>query len=234
MRARNFFESLTYAVSGVLYALRTQRNMRIHAIMAALVLLLGSALGLSRVEMAILALTAATVVAVEMVNTAVESAVDLVTQEYEPLAKIAKNVAAGAVLVSSCGAVAVGYFLFFHRLTRLDPDVLAAVERGVQPAILGVVAAVLLVVGALKGAATPLRLQGGFPSAHSALAFSLATLVFLAGAGATATLLATALAVLVGEARIEAGFHSLFEVAAGAVVGVALTLLFSQIFLAGS
>jgi len=234
VRARSFLESLAYAASGIVYALRTQRNMRIHAALAALAFLLGSALGLSRVEMAILALTVAAVVAAEMVNTAVESVVDLVTQEYAPLAKIAKNVAAGAVLVCSFGAVAVGYFLFFHRIARVDPDVLAAVERGVQPAILGAVAGVLLVVGALKVAATPLRLQGGFPSAHSALAFSLATLVFLTGAGVTATLLAVALAVLVGEARVEAGFHSLFEVAAGAVVGVAVTLLFSQIFLAGS
>lgn len=234
MRARNFVESLTYAVSGILYALRTQPNMRIHAVTALLVLLLGSVLGLTRIEMALLALTVASVVAAEMVNTAIESAVDLVTQEYAPLAMIAKNVAAGAVLVTSLGAVSVGYFLFFHRLSRLSESSLAALERielGVQPAILAAVIGVLLVVGGIKARTTPLRLQGGFPSAHAALAFSLATLIFLSGAGGTVTLLALALAALVGEARIEAGFHSLFEVAAGAILGVALTLLVCQLFL---
>lgn len=232
MRARNFLESLLYAASGVLYALRSQRNMRIHVFTAGLVILLGSALSLPRGEMALLVLTVAAVVAAEMMNTAVEAVVDLVTQEYAPLAKVAKNVAAGAVLVSAMGAAAVGYFLFFHRLIGLSEATLAAVERGVVPAILVSVAGVLLVAGLLKAGATPFRIQGGFPSAHSALAFSLATLVFLTGAGTSATLLALVLAALVGEARMEAGFHSLFEVAAGAVLGVVLTLLLAHLFLA--
>lgn len=102
-----------------MHAIRTQRNMRIHCLATIVVLALGYILQFSPVELAILTLTVSLVLVAELINTAIETTVDLITPEYHPLAKTAKNVAAGAVLVMALGAVMVGVFLFFNRLVPL-------------------------------------------------------------------------------------------------------------------
>ncbi len=116
MRACTLLDSFRYALAGLVYAMRTQRNMRIHCLAAVVVLALGYILNFSHVEFAILALTVSLVLMAELMNTAIEVTIDLITQEYHPLAKTAKNVAAGAVLVMALGAVMVGFFLFFNKL----------------------------------------------------------------------------------------------------------------------
>jgi diacylglycerol kinase len=98
------------------WTLKTQRNMRIHVAIGVAAFALGAVLRLSAVEFAIIALTVAVVMAAEMINTVVEAAVDLASPEYHPLAKIAKDVAAGAVLVTALGAVAVSLFIFLPHL----------------------------------------------------------------------------------------------------------------------
>jgi diacylglycerol kinase (ATP) len=117
MRARTLLESFNYALAGFFYAISTQRNMRIHCLMAVLALILGYVMGLSAVELAILTLTVGMVIMAEMINTALEVVVDLVTQEYHPLAKTAKNVAAGSVLVTALVATVVGFLLFFDKIS---------------------------------------------------------------------------------------------------------------------
>jgi diacylglycerol kinase len=89
------------------HVLRTQRNARIHLSLALVVIVLGLWLGLSRIEWAIIGL----VLAAESFNTVAEAAVDLATAEYHPLAKIAKDVAAGAVLLMAITAVVVGLLI---------------------------------------------------------------------------------------------------------------------------
>lgn len=113
--------SFRYAFAGLWWTLTTQRNMRIHGAAALLAGALGVAVGLSAGEFAVLALTIAVVMAAEMINTVVEAAVDLASPEYHPLAKIAKDVAAGAVLVTSLGAIIVGLFLFLPHLLAHRP-----------------------------------------------------------------------------------------------------------------
>src|SRR5437899_1501642 len=88
--------SFRYAFAGLFYVLRTQRNFRIHLAVGALAVLLGAVLRLSAPEWALLAVVITLVLAVEMVNTVVEAVVDLASPAYHPLAKIAKDVAAGA------------------------------------------------------------------------------------------------------------------------------------------
>lgn len=107
-RAGNLLKSFRHAFSGLWEALRTQRNARIHLSVAFLVLLLGLALELDSQRWAIIALTMGFVFVSELFNTVIEAAIDLVTEEYHPLAKKAKDVAAGAVLVSAIVAVVVG------------------------------------------------------------------------------------------------------------------------------
>jgi diacylglycerol kinase len=108
--------SFRYAIAGLWWTVKTQRNMRIHVTIGVAAFILGAILRLSALEFAVIALTATVVMAAEMINTVVEAAVDLASPEYHPLAKIAKDVAAGAVLVTALGAVAVGLFIFLPHL----------------------------------------------------------------------------------------------------------------------
>jgi len=111
--------SFRYAFAGQWYVLRTQRNARIHLVIALLAVALAAVLRLSLVEWAILALTIGFVFVAEMFNTMAEAAVDAATQEFHPLAKIVKDVAAGAVLLSAIISVIVGLLLFGPRLWAL-------------------------------------------------------------------------------------------------------------------
>ncbi|MCL5959352.1 MAG: diacylglycerol kinase family protein [Chloroflexi bacterium] len=97
---------------------RTQANFRIHLAIAAIVLLCGLGLGLSGLELAVVALTAALVIFAEMINTVVETVVDLITLNHDPRAKVAKDVSAGAVLLSAVGSIFVGILVFGPHLLR--------------------------------------------------------------------------------------------------------------------
>src|SRR4028119_941929 len=111
--------SFEHAYRGIVSAVRTQRNMRFHVFAAVAVLVLSLLVGVSELELALLVLTILVVFVTEMINTAMEFVVDLVTSEYHPLARLAKDVSAGAVLVSSVGAVLIGYLVLADNLGPL-------------------------------------------------------------------------------------------------------------------
>ena len=108
MRSRNFLESFRFACSGLWYAWRTQRNTRIHLAVAAVVVALGLWLALSHIQWAVLTLTIGFVLVSEMLNTVAETLVDLSSPDYHPLAKVVKDVTAGAVLLATIISVIVG------------------------------------------------------------------------------------------------------------------------------
>lgn len=111
IRAETLIDSFKYALEGIAYSLKTQRNMRIHSIMGILVFIAGLYFKVSRLELAILVMVASNVVVAEMINTAIESAIDLYSRQRHPLAKIAKDVAAAAVLISAISAAIVGLII---------------------------------------------------------------------------------------------------------------------------
>jgi len=111
-----FIKSFSYALSGIVYAIKTQRNMKVHTIALVLVLIIGFWLELSRLEWAIVLIMAGIVIICEMLNTAIEALVDLETKEYHTLAKIAKDVAAGAVLIASILSVVIGCLIFLPKI----------------------------------------------------------------------------------------------------------------------
>ena len=118
--ASNLLISFKYAWAGVTYAFQTQRNFRIHSVIGALAIGLSIFLHLRLVEMAVIGLTSGLVLVMELLNTAIESVVDLtVKQSYHELAKIAKDCAAAAVLVSAMAAVLVAGMLLFPPLLAL-------------------------------------------------------------------------------------------------------------------
>ncbi len=116
------WHSFGHALRGWGYVLRTQRNMWIHVVIAAAVVALSIWLRLSRVEWAIIVLTIAMVFTAEFVNTAIEAVVDLASPQRHPLAKVGKDVGAGAVVIAALAAVIVGVLILWPPLwTRLAP-----------------------------------------------------------------------------------------------------------------
>ena len=113
---KGFLRGFGYAFQGIGHAARTQRNFRVQLIISALVIAAGIYFRLTPAEWAVIAVTIGLVLSMELVNTVAEMAVDLLTQHYHPLAKAAKDVGAGAVLVTAAAAVAVGVAIFGPRL----------------------------------------------------------------------------------------------------------------------
>ena len=119
MRATTLLESFRFAFQGIGYALRTQRNMRIHGTIACLVVVAGLWLGLSRWEWATIALTIGFVFLAEMMNTAVEALVDLASPNLHPLARIAKDTAAGGVVLAALTSVIIGLLILGPHLMEI-------------------------------------------------------------------------------------------------------------------
>ncbi|MDQ3602998.1 MAG: diacylglycerol kinase, partial [Actinomycetota bacterium] len=165
--------SFEHAYRGMISAVRTQRNMRFHVVVAVVVLVASLLLGVSKLELAVLVLTILLVFVTEMFNTAMEFIVDLATREYHPLAKLAKDISAGAVLVSSVGALLVGYLILADDLGPLSLATLESIRR--QPAHLTLVSLGVIVLVVLFGKAlthAPNSFAGGMPSGHAAVAFA--------------------------------------------------------------
>jgi len=112
-------QSFRYAFTGIWYAIRTQRNMQIHITMALLVVILGAIVSLTPVEWCIISLVVCAVISLELLNTAIEATIDRIGTDPHPLAKIAKDTAAGAVLVTAIGAVIIGIIIFAPKLIAL-------------------------------------------------------------------------------------------------------------------
>ena len=220
MKPDTWLETLNCAVEGLLHAVKTQRHMRWHAVACLAVVLLAPLLHVTPEEFALLCLAAALVVVGELFNTALENLVDLASPDFHPLAKAAKDVAAGAVLVAAFAAVAVGWVILFPKLGTAAAGVLEAVDRrepmGLAAVLLGVLVLVVLAKG-IVGRGTPLH--GGFPSGHAAVSFAIATLLTLRTRDATVAALSVVLALMVSHSRLLLRVHRRSEVAAGAALG---------------
>lgn len=225
-RPKGFVASLNCAIEGVLWATRTQRHMLVHLLAAVAVLLVALTLHLTLLEFALLALAIILVLFAELMNTAVEVVVDLVSPDFHPLAQRAKDVAAGAVLVASVGSLIMGYLALARFLS--PPAALAGdgfLRSTGNLAMVAVVLVVLLVVllKARIGRGAPLH--GGMPSGHAGVACSIATSVAFAAPAVPVLLLAWLLALLVAQSRVLLGVHSYAEVLAGGLLGTGVTLL---------
>lgn len=231
MKPTRFIDSANCAIEGILYTARTQKHMRNH-FLAALVLLIATLfLRVSALEFILLALSVSFVLFAELMNTAVEVVVDLVSPGYHPLARIAKDTAAGAVLVAAIGTAVMGYLILSRYIFPIYKEVLGMIgtptEMGTLVSILMVVI-VVIILKARSGKGTPL--QGGLPSGHAAVAFSIATSVSLNTQDPMISLLTIALAIMVSHSRLLLNIHSLREVVFGALTGTGITLAMLLLF----
>ncbi len=226
---RNALDSFRYALEGIIAVVRTQRHMRFHFFSVVLVLLMGFLFRLDKREMLVLLFTISIVLIAEMFNSAIEATVDLATQEYDPRAKFAKDIAAGAVLVATLNAIVVAWVLFMGdlrleqirlRMERAEPTMTVAVTIGT---IL-----IFVIVSLAKVLSTQGRVRlfhGGVLSGHSALGFFFAIAIIIVSGNLLASILALLLATLVAQSRVEAKVHTLREVVMGSLLGIGLAAL---------
>lgn len=115
----NLLKSFKFAVEGIILAYKYNRNIRIHTIAAVIALTLCFVLNLSSYETSIIIVAIVLVISAEMINTAIEEMVDLITQEHRQQAKIAKDASAGMVLICAIGATVIGVIIFLPHLLSL-------------------------------------------------------------------------------------------------------------------
>jgi len=230
-RPSGFIESLNCAIEGILWAVKTQRHMLIHLVAAILVMVAALVLRLTLHEFALLCLAITLVIFAELVNTAIEVVVDLVSPEFHPLAQRAKDVAAGAVLLATVGALVLGYLAVSRHLFagEVNPGFDYMRTTG-NLAIVAVVVVVILVVLAKARAGRGTPLHGGMPSGHAGVAFSIATSVAFADVGLLVISLAWLLAAMVAQSRVLLGVHSFWEIAAGSLIGICTTMVLHLAF----
>jgi diacylglycerol kinase (ATP) len=234
-RRISIVESFNFAVEGIIHVLRTHRNMRIHLAAATAVVIVALWIGVDRLELVALLLAIAFVLIAEMVNSAIEAAIDLATSSFDPLAKLAKDIAAGAVLIASINAIAVGYLVFSGHVGKKTTNSFDRLRDA--PAKVTLIALILVIIlvittKAISGRGTPLR--GGLPSGHAAVAFAAWMAVTLVlSPNEHRFFVSTVMlfvAVLVAHTRIESGVHSTMEVVYGGLLGAGVTLIVFQLF----
>lgn len=218
------------AIEGILYTFKFERNMKIHYFVAVVVLIASLFFDFSKLEMLMLLFAISLVIIAEMFNTAIEKTIDMITDEYHVLAKIAKDVAAGGVLIATLNSIVVGYILFYDKLTDISQALFYTIRRQELHMTLICIVLVLIAVVVVKSLTTTgTPLKGGMPSGHAALAFALATAITLNGERVVTSTLAYMMAVLVAQSRIEGKIHTFWETVAGGLLGALIAIVVFQI-----
>ena len=226
-----WIESVNHAINGILYAAKTQRHVRYHLYAALIILLVSFFIGITRYEFLGIAITVIMVILAEMINTAVEAMVDLMTDQYNKYAHIAKDVAAGAVLITAVGAFVTGFVILF-------PYLKYAIKHGItkQSYAIENIALVSLIITFISvvimkayfGYGEPLR--GGMPSGHAAVSFSIWIIVTTMTESMLVSVLVFALASLIARSRVTCGVHKTSEVIVGALLGSTITFSLIKFF----
>lgn len=232
MKRRSIIDSFNYAVSGIISAIKTEKNMKVHYIIALLTIVLSLFFDFTRLEFLLLLFAISLVFVAEMLNTAIERVVDLITDDYHPLARLAKDIAAGAVLIAALNSLVVGYLLFFDRLNSFTDVIFFKIKRSpIHLTFVALLLVIILTVGLkarfYKGRGT--HFQGGAVSGHAAVSFCIATIIVFLAENMLITTLTYSLAILVGESRIEGKIHSFIEVLLGSILGTVVGILVFQI-----
>ena len=230
-KEKSFIHSFNYAVQGLIYSLISQNNMRFHYVIATVVIIAMLFFDLTRIESAAILISVSLVIITELINTAIESAVDLITDEHHELAKIAKDVAAGAVVVSAVNAVFVGYLLFYDKLNPLTLNILVKIRRQeIHLTFVGLILIMILVVALKTYTKSGTPFQGGQVSGHSALGFGMATTISLLSSDTLITTMAFLMAAMISQSRIEGNIHTAEETVIGGALGIFVMIIIFQLF----
>jgi len=232
MPLRQWIKSANFAIEGILHAARTQRHLRYHFYSAAAVLLASYALGISRAEFLIISLAVIAVLLAEMLNTAFEGIVDIVSPNRSENARIVKDIAAGAVFVTAFGAAVIGYIILSPYIREVFYMGLYIAKHSKEEiAVISLIIVLILVVitKVYFGKGQPLR--GGMPSGHAALSFSAWMAITFITESFTASILSLILAIIIAQSRVATKVHTWWEVILGGLIGTVVTFLLFKIFL---
>ena len=233
MKNDNFFEAWGNATNGIIYSATTQRNIRIQLVLAVIVMVLSLFYGLNTAEFLCLLFAVFMVIFAELINTAIETVVDLFVDVYHPKAKISKDVAAGAVVLAACNALVVGYFIFFkeENLKAISDSIFNnMVKSPMHLAFIAIMLVVIAVISMKAGCSKKtergeLVKEGFVPSGQSAIAFAALTAIWLNSKDIVTFTLALILSILVVENRVGSNARTKAEIVFGACMGVLIVLL---------
>ena len=229
---KRFIGSTNHAIAGIVHAFKNEGNMRIHFICALLAVGAGILTYVTRFEMMMLSITITFVIVAELFNTAIEAVVDMITKQYHEYARIAKNVGAGAVLMAALNSLVVGYLIFYRKLqnyTFIPQESFINLPAHTTFLCLIVVGILVIILKSYSTKKKGTYFQGGMPSGHTALAFSLFMSIALLGKDAVVTTFSCILAMLVAESRIETNVHTVTKVLVGALMGMLITVVLFEL-----
>lgn len=223
---RSFTDSINDALNGIITAIINERNIKIDFTIGILVFLASIFLGLSRTELLIICLVVGVVIAAEMINTAIENTVDLITKEYNPKAKFIKDTSAGAVLIIAFMAVIIGYGIFFDKVNFIlmnTLNLISGLPLHISFATLIIVIMSVIFIKAITKTGTPLK--GGLPSGHAAVASSVVIIIWFLTNDIWVFIMSAILAGLVIHSRVESKIHTIGESIWGIIIGTLISII---------
>ncbi len=231
MKNKTMFSAMRYAINGIIRAFKTERNLRIHYMTGLCVFLLSLFFDFTKAEFATLCLTVGFVIFAEMVNTAVESVVDLLTDVYNPHAKIAKDVAAGAVLISAATSVVVAYFLFIDKLTNATTVLLDSIINSPTHILVTMLFIVGMSVVILKGIYTEKnkRFTKSFPSFKIAISCAMAMYSWIISKSEIVGTIAFILCFFIAQTKMERRSTTIIQIILSGLLGVLICIIVFQL-----
>jgi diacylglycerol kinase (ATP) len=226
--------SFDCAIKGIVHAFKTQRSLRIHFLIALIVLIMSLFINLNRNEFIMVIFTISFVFITEILNTVVEFLLDFIKRDYNPVIRSIKDMSAGMVMIASVNAVIVGYLIFFKKEyfgQNMTIPLLIKIKN--VPEHIVVISLVIISILTIAGKSLFRKgspLHGGMPSFHSAFAFGGTVMVAFITQNIILTGLTMIMAVIIAESRFREGIHTRFEILMGAILGVLITVLMFQVF----
>lgn len=236
IKNESFIDAWKNAFNGIIYATTTQGNIKRQLIIAVAVVIISLFFNLNRAEFLCFLFTIILVLFAEMVNTAIETVVDLYVDVYHPKAKIAKDVAAGGVVITTINALIVAYFLFFDKLADIGLTFLQNVTNSpVHTAFAVMIITIIAILSLIAYAKTNKHKglnQKFVPSGHATIAFAANTIIWLVTDNVVVLILSLIMAILLSESRIAAKEHKLSEVIFSGCFGMIIVLILYAIVMA--
>ncbi len=228
LKNNSFIDAWKNAIDGIIYATTTQSNIKKQLVIAVIVVIISLFFNLNRAEFLCFMFTIVLIIFAEMVNTAIETVVDLYTDLYHPKAKIAKDVAAGGVVITTINAIIVAYFLFFDKVSEMGITFIKNVANSPTHLAFSVVVIAVISVLVLIAFAKTNKHKGlnekFIPSGHTTLGFAANTIIWISTDNPVILILSLTMAILLASSRIQAKEHKLSEVIFSACFGTILVL----------
>lgn len=236
LKNSGFIDAWKNAFNGIIYATTTQSNIKKQLIIAVIVVIISLFFNLNRAEFLCFLFTIVLIIFAEMVNTAIETVVDLYVDVYHPKAKIAKDVAAGGVVIATINAIIVAYFLFFDKIADIGLAFIKNVTSTPIHLSFSIMIITIIAILALIAYAKTNKHKGLneklVPSGHTAIAFAANTLIWLLTDNIVILMLSLIMAILLAESRIAAKEHKLSEIIFSACFAIIMVLVLYGIAMA--